>query len=199
MRQELLTPDIVLKAYCAGYFPMPEPQTQEILWYRPDPRAIIPLDRFHISRSFKRVLNKGLFRATFNHCFSDVMNHCANRPQTWISERFKIIYPTLHRMGFCHSIEVWDHDSKLVGGLYGLCIAGAFFAESMFHTQTGASKFALMTLVNEMKACGLRLLEVQFLTPHLASQGAIVISDEEYQHMLREALSLDLVFPQNKI
>ncbi len=183
-----LTPAILIEAYSRGYFPMPEAGTDEILWYRPDPRGIIPLDSFHVSKSLERRLRKKDFVVSFNRSFTQVMQQCAQHPETWINEEFLDVYTQLHKLGYAHSVEVWQDDS-LVGGTYGVALGGAFFAESMFHIMRDASKIALFYLVKLLNEKGFSLLECQFLSPHLASLGAIEIPDEEYMKLLNLALA----------
>lgn len=169
---------------------MPDTESGEIRWYRPDPRAVIPLDGFHASRSLLRTIRRQQYQFTLDAAFAEVMNACADRKETWITDEFKGAYGELHRLGFGHSIEVWDEKKQtLVGGLYGLSLGGAFFAESMFHQSTDASKAALFFLVESLQKSGFELLEVQFLTEHLLSLGAVEISDSEYQTRLKSALS----------
>jgi leucyl/phenylalanyl-tRNA--protein transferase len=172
---------------------MPHPETGEILWFNPDPRAVIPLDGFHMSRSLRRSIAKRGYTVTSDRAFVDVMKGCADRKETWINDTFFRAYSELHRMGFAHSIEVWLGD-ELVGGCYGVHICGIFCAESMFSRKTDASKVALKYLVGHLKERGIDLLEVQFLTPHLASLGAIEISAGAYHKLLREALMKDAVW-----
>lgn len=183
-----LSPQLLIYAYSNGYFPMPDPGTGQVGWFRPDPRAIIPLDGFHASRSLMRKVKKNVFSVTIDQAFTDIMKACAARPGTWITPEFIGAYTELFRRGYAHSVEVW-HGKNLAGGLYGVSLSGAFFAESMFHTETDASKLALLHLVDRMKARGMSLLEVQFLTPHLASLGAIEVSDEVYLKLLQQALA----------
>ncbi len=191
MKPVPLTPRVLEFAYRNGYFPMSDPDTGETNWYRPDPRAILPIDGFHRSRSLSKTLRKGGFTCTFNQAFDEVMRACADRPEgTWISEEFLDAYGALHRAGKAHSVEI-RRGEKLVGGAYGVALNGAFFAESMFHRETDASKVALFHLVNRLQECGYRLFEVQFLTPHLKSLGAIEIPDEAYAARLTEALSVE--------
>lgn len=180
-------------AYAQGYFPMPDPQTQEIRWYFPDPRAIIPLSGFHASRSLRRTLRQADFTITIDQAFTAVMEGCADRDDTWINAEFKRAYGFLHERGIGHSLEVWKSET-LVGGVYGLALGGAFFAESMFHRVTDASKIALYHLVQHLRTCGFSLLEVQFLTPHLASLGAIEIPGDDYLVQLQVALGEKPVF-----
>jgi leucyl/phenylalanyl-tRNA---protein transferase len=176
----------LLWSYSQGFFPMPEPQTEEIEWYRPDPRAILPVDKFHVSRSLRKVLRETIFSVTHNRDFTQVISGCANRAETWINSEFIRAYTELHRLGHAHSVEVWL-DEKIVGGVYGVQLGGAFFAESMFSTKDNASKVALYDLTTHLRRQGFALLEIQFLTPHLASLGAIEIPDGEYQTILKKA------------
>ncbi len=193
----LLTPDLLISAYANGYFPMPHPETEEICWFHPDPRAIIPLENFHVSRSLRRTLRRKAFRISINESFEGVIDSCADRQETWINLEIRTAFLELHRLGHAHSVEVWNQE-KLVGGTYGLAIRGAFFAESMFHRETDASKLALWGLVNHLKAQDLILLEVQFLTPHLGSLGAIEISAEHYMEKLAAALKKRVSFQERR-
>jgi len=188
-----LTAELLLRAYANGYFPMAEPQTGEIGWFHPDPRAILPLDGFHLSRSLKKVIDKKNFRVSFDTAFDSVMAGCADRDDTWISDEIFRVYGQLFNLGYGHSVEVW-HEGELAGGLYGVALGGAFFAESKFHRVTNASKVAVWALVERMKKSGMSLLEVQYLTPHLASLGAIEVTDREYKRRLRDALRADILF-----
>lgn len=166
---------------------MPHPDTGEIVWLSPDPRAIVPLEQFHVSRSLKRTLRRVPFTVTINQAFRRVMAACAKRPQTWITRAFLDAYGALHDEGTAHSVEVWLED-KLVGGTYGLALGSIFFAESMFHEVNDASKVALYSLTRRLAERRFHLLEVQFLTPHLASLGAIEIPRTEYLRRLRHAI-----------
>jgi leucyl/phenylalanyl-tRNA--protein transferase len=188
-----LTTNLLRHAYSQGFFPMPDPDTEEILWYHPDERAVIPLQDFHVSRSLRRTIKKVPFRVSFNENFPGVVNACANRPDTWINHEIKQIYNQLHQEGDAHSVEVWL-DEQLVGGLYGVSLGGAFFAESKFHTATDASKVALYNLVERMKKQGMQLLEVQFMTDHLQTLGATPIDRDEYLGRLAAALRLPVRF-----
>ncbi len=187
-----LTPAVLEYAYRNGRFPMPDWQGT-MRWYQPDPRAVLPLDKFHASRSLKRTLRSKIFEITFDKDFVGVMKGCANRKSTWITEEFYSGYTALHRLGKAHSVEVW-RDGKLVGGTYGVHLGGAFFAESKFHTETDASKVALAKLVEHLNERGFALLEVQFLTDHLKQFGVIEIPDEEYLQRLDAALKLNCEF-----
>jgi len=193
-RRLTLTPDGVELAYRHGIFPMADEGSGEILWFRPDPRAIIPLDGFHISRSLARTLRRGIFEVRVDTDFEGVMRGCARRPEgTWISERFVEVYGALYRAGKAHSVEAW-RDDRLVGGTYGLALGGAFMAESMFHRETDASKVALTALVARLQERGFTLLDVQYVTPHLESLGAVDITRREYERRLERALALDRTF-----
>ncbi len=192
-QESILTPDLLISAYANGYFPMPHPETEEICWFHPDPRAVIPLDGFALSHSLRKTMRKVPFVLTIDQDFEGVLEGCADREETWINAEMKAAYVNLHKLGHAHSIEIWL-DGRLVGGTYGLAIRGAFFAESMFHRETDASKVALFCLVEHLKASGMKLLEVQFLTPHLKSLGALEISAEEYMAKLAEAIKAPVTF-----
>lgn len=168
---------------------MAEPKTGEIYWYNPDPRAILPLELFHCSHSLRRRLRRKNYHVTSDVAFDAVIDGCAQREETWISHEFKRLYTGLFSEGFAHSIEIWGEEG-LVGGTYGVTLGGAFFAESMFHRRTDASKMALYYLIQHLRRCGFHLLEVQFLTPHLRTLGAIEISGAQYHLQLRQALQL---------
>jgi leucyl/phenylalanyl-tRNA---protein transferase len=189
-----LTPEGVELAYRHGIFPMADERTAEILWFRPDPRAVIPLDGFHVSRSLARTLRRAVFEVRVDTDFEGVMRGCADRPEgTWISERFVEVYGALHRAGKAHSVEAW-RGGRLAGGVYGLALGGAFMAESMFHRETDASKVALAALTSRLRERGFILLDVQYLTPHLESLGAVEIARREYERQLEEALRLSRRF-----
>ena len=182
-----LSAKVLIYAYTQGCFPMPDESQKKIEWYRPDPRAIIPLDGFHVSRSLNKVLKRNDFTIQFDSGFTEVMKACAKRPETWIIDDFLRVYTELHKAGFAHSIEVYRNE-VLVGGAYGVSIGSAFFAESMFHFESNMSKVALKFLVDHLRQRGFTLLECQFLTPHLFSLGAIEINDADYMTRLGEAL-----------
>jgi leucyl/phenylalanyl-tRNA--protein transferase len=187
-----LTPELLDAAYRSGFFPMPD-ERGVIGWHRPDPRAVIPLDAFHVSHSLMRTLRKGLFDVTYDQDFAGVMRGCGNREPTWITPEFMRAYGELHRLGKAHSVEVWQ-EGRLVGGTYGVHLGGAFFAESKFHTVTDASKVALARLVERLRERGFALLEVQWVTPHLTQFGAVEILDREYIRRLKAALKLECRF-----
>jgi leucyl/phenylalanyl-tRNA--protein transferase len=188
-----LTPELLLRAYAAGFFPMAEDRNGPTAWYSPDPRAIIPLDRFKISRSLRQRAHKGQLEIRTNTSFAEVMRRCAAREETWISDEIIEAYCQLFDMGHAHSVESWQH-GRLVGGLYGVTLGGAFFGESMFSQVTDASKIALWYLIRRLTERGFLLLDTQFLTPHLASLGACEISRDDYLSLLDRALSIEATF-----
>jgi leucyl/phenylalanyl-tRNA--protein transferase len=188
-----LTTELVLRAYRVGYFPMADSRTGEISWYSPDPRAIIPLDGLHVSRSLRNRINKRTYDVRIDTAFEDVIRSCAGRKETWISQEIIDVFVELHRQGYAHSVESWD-SGKLTGGLYGVSIGGAFFGESMFSLMTDASKVALVFLVVHLRDSGFTLLDVQFITRHLASLGAMEISRSVYFEKLHRALSAGVSF-----
>lgn len=168
-------------------------ENPKIHWVDPHHRGIIPLDRFHVSRSLARTIRREIFHISVNNNFSAVVEGCADRDDTWINAEIFQLYKALHDIGFAHSIEVYD-EGALVGGVYGVAMGGAFFGESMFSRRTDASKVALAYLVDRLNAGGFTLLDTQFLTPHLASLGAVEISRAQYQKRLEKALSAKATF-----
>lgn len=192
----LLTPQVLLSAYCQGIFPMAHDDGR-IYWYDPDPRAILPLDAFHASRSLQRAVNKGLFDVRFNTAFGAVIRGCAepaaDRPETWISPAIIAAYERLHALGYAHSVEAWQ-DGRLAGGLYGVAINGFFAGESMFSRARDASKVALVHLVRHLCDRRFTLLDVQFPTNHLTQFGVITIPRAEYQKRLARALRTETRF-----
>jgi len=178
---------ILVNAYAQGVFPMAGPGG-ELRWYSPDPRGILPLDEFHLPHTLRRRLRQVEWRFTFDRNFERVMEYCAEREETWIDARIHSAYTDLHGRGLAHSVEIWD-DSRMVGGLYGVSLGGAFFGESMFHRVTDASKAALFVLVETMRAAGYGLLDIQWTTPHLCQFGARAIEREQYLHLLERALN----------
>lgn len=184
-----ITPELLIQAYAAGVFPMSHGAAEdEIFWVDPEHRGIIPLDAFHISRSLARELRKDWFAIRIDTAFAEVVRHCADRPETWINDEIFALYVALHQMGLAHSLEVWD-GGALVGGVYGVALGGAFFGESMFSRRTNASKIALAALVDRLRQGGFTLFDTQFLTPHLASLGALEIPRAAYQEKLADALA----------
>ena len=183
-----LTAELLLKAYAMGVFPMAEGRDDpEVFWVDPTLRGIFPLDGFHISRSLARTIRRTPFQVTLNRDFAGTVAGCADRDETWINDTIFALYEQLHRMGHAHSLELWEGDA-LNGGVYGVTLGGAFFGESMFSRRRDASKIALAYLVTHLRACGFTLFDTQFLTPHLASLGAVEIPRAAYQQLLRIAL-----------
>ena len=194
-----ITPQVLLKAYAVGVFPMAESADDPALyWVEPDERGLIPLDGFHISHSLKKSVRHAGFEIRIDTSFETVMRACAektaDREETWINERILKLYTQLHKMGFCHSVETWK-DGALVGGLYGVRLGAAFFGESMFSRQRDASKVALVHLVEGLKRGGFALLDTQFITTHLARFGAIEIPRERYLLKLHDALNREAAWP----
>ena len=195
MSSTALDPALVLRAYREGIFPMAM-ESGEIAWFSPDPRGVIPLADFHIPSRLARVVRSGRFEIRINQAFEAVMRACAAREDddgTWISETILDCYVALHRLGIAHSVETWQA-GQLVGGLYGVQLGGAFFGESMFHHATDASKVALVALVDRMRRRSFRLLDIQWVTPHLEQFGAIEIPRDEYLVQLKHALKNDASF-----
>lgn len=194
IKKNIIPYELLLTTYSAGYFPMADSRDGEIHWYSPDPRAIIPLDSFKISRSLKQTIKRNIFEIRFDTAFESVIRNCAKRKETWISEEIIQSYIELYRQGYGHSIETW-HDDKLVGGLYGVALGGAFFGESMFSKMKDASKVALVALVERLKQKGYKLLDTQYITPHLKKFGAVEIARDEYlQKYLKTAIALKCLF-----
>jgi leucyl/phenylalanyl-tRNA--protein transferase len=184
-----LDPDLLLHAYSIGVFPMAESRgSGKVIWIEPRRRAIIPLNRFHMSRSLRKTVRSGVYAVTRDSAFVEVVRHCANRDETWINDEIENSYLELHRLGHAHSIECWQ-DGALVGGLYGVKHGAAFFGESMFSLRPDASKVALAWLVARLIVGGYRLLDCQFMTDHLKRLGAIEVSQKDYLAMLSAALS----------
>jgi leucyl/phenylalanyl-tRNA---protein transferase len=185
--------DLLLTAYSTGYFPMADSLYGKIHWYSPDPRAVLPLDSFKISRSLKQTIKKNIFDISLNTAFESVIRNCANRNETWISEEIVQSYLELNKLGYAHSVECW-HNNKLEGGLYGVALGGAFFGESMFSLMKDASKVALAALVERLNQNGFMLLDTQYTTPHLIKFGAIELSRTEYLEKLKFAKSIEALF-----
>lgn len=189
-----LDPETLLQAYAMGIFPMAEGRDDpEIHWVDPRRRGVLPLDGFHLSRSLARQMRRGALTVTVDQDFDGVVSACADRGETWISHRIQRLYGQLHQRGFAHSIEVREGET-LVGGVYGVVLGGAFFGESMFSRVTGASKIALAHAVHRLRAGGFGLFDTQFLTPHLASLGAVEIPRADYHRRLAAALSQPATF-----
>lgn len=188
-----ITTNLVLNAYCQGFFPMGDPRGR-IEWFSPDPRCIFELDELRISRSLRQTLRRGVFDVRCNTAFREVIAACAvEHGETWISTEIMRLYERLHELGWAHSVECWA-EGKLAGGLYGVAIGGAFFGESMFHRVTDASKVALVRLVERLRERGFVLLDTQWSTPHLLSLGAVEIPRATYLERLAAALELPVRF-----
>lgn len=182
----LIPPEELLGLYASGWFPMAM-EDGSIRCFSPDPRTVIPLDEFHIPHGTRKTLKDPAWEIRIDTVFEEVMRGCAEREETWISEPLLQCYVALHKAGFAHSVEVW-RDNALAGGLYGVRLGGAFFGESMFHRQTGASKVALVTLVRRLREKGFRLLDTQWTTPHLLKFGAKEISRKSYLNQLKTCI-----------
>lgn len=190
----LITPEILLNAYAAGVFPMAQSrEAQGLHWMRPQRRGVFEIGRFHISRSLRAQILRGGYEVAINRDFAGVVRACAARPDTWINAEIYDLYLALHAMGFAHSQEVYANGA-LIGGVYGVAIGGAFFGESMFSRATGGSKIALAYLMHRLQAGGFALFDTQYLTPHLASLGALEITRAQYEARLKAALPLDASF-----
>jgi leucyl/phenylalanyl-tRNA--protein transferase len=184
-----IDPDLLLRAYSIGVFPMSDSRDAgEVFWVEPRRRAILPLDGFRLSRSLRKTIRSGAFRITADLAFEAVIRRCADRRETWINSQIEDGFVLLHRLGRAHSIECWSGED-LVGGLYGVALGGAFFGESMFSAANDASKVALAWLVARLKVGGYTLLDCQFMTDHLRSLGAVEISQADYLALLESALS----------
>jgi len=191
-----LTPDLLVAAYCQGYFPMADDRGR-ILWYDPDPRGIFPLETFHVPRRLARTVRQGRFEVRVDSAFREVMAGCAapasGREKTWISAELTDAYVALHDLGLAHSVETW-RDGQLVGGVYGVAIRGLFAGESMFSRRTDASKVALVHLVERLRSRGFVLFDTQFVTPNLARYGAREIPRTAYRALLAVALQTEASF-----
>ena len=192
--QRIVTPHHVLRAYSVGLFPMAESaEDKELFWVDPEQRAIFPLDDFSVSHSLAKTIRRDRFEVTVDQDFDAVIAHCAapakDREKTWINDEIRRLYRELFDMGFVHTVEC-RREGRLVGGLYGVALRGAFFGESMFHLETDASKVALAHLIGRLRAGGFSLLDTQFMTTHLASLGAIEISRAAYHQALEQALTI---------
>lgn len=183
-----LTPQLLLRAYAAGVFPMADSaEASEVLWIDPELRGVIPLDAFHAPRSLLKRVRRGDYQVTVDEDFEGVIDGCRGRSSTWINGEIRRLYVALHRMGYAHSIEA-RHHGLLVGGLYGVRLGAAFFGESMFSHATDASKVALVHLVARLKAGGFSLLDTQFVTDHLEQFGAVAVSRARYRELLDDAM-----------
>jgi leucyl/phenylalanyl-tRNA--protein transferase len=184
-----ITPTLLLQAYASGVFPMAEAaDSDELFWVDPRRRGVLPLDGLHVPRRLARSFLRGEFEIGIDRDFAAVVAACADRPETWINPQILRLYRELHRMGYAHSVEIWQ-DGALAGGLYGVALGGAFFGESMFSRRRDASKFALIALVARLNAGGFRLLDTQFVTAHLERLGAVEISRAAYHQRLQAAVN----------
>jgi len=193
----LITPQVLLKAYACGIFPMSDSANDPgLYWIEPEQRGVFPLDAFHVPRRLARTMRQGTFEIRIDTDFDGVISGCAGhftspyRDKTWINDRIRKLYRQLFDLGHCHTVETWQ-DGRLVGGLYGVRLRGAFFGESMFSHVTDASKVALVHLVARLKAGGFTLLDAQFTTEHLAQFGVIEIDRPEYHRRLEAALQVE--------
>ncbi len=189
---EMIDPELLLQGYRLGVFPMAI-EDDSIEWFSPDPRAILPLEDFHVPHVLRRLLRRRVFKTTIDKAFSEVIAACAERDDTWINPEIIESYIRLHELGNAHSVEAWK-EGRLAGGLYGVAVGGAFFGESMFHSVTDASKIALVVLVEHLRARKFVLLDTQWLTPHLQQFGGIEISRNHYLRVLRRAVELPRKF-----
>jgi len=195
-----LSPELLLRAYAAGLFPMAESaEDPDLFWIDPDPRGVLPLDRFHLPRRLKRTLRSGQYEIRVDTAFEAVMRGCAEptemRPKTWINDEILRLYGALFEQGYAHSVEAW-RAGELVGGLYGVALRAVFFGESMFSRATDASKVALVHLVTRLVKGGFRLLDTQFVTDHLRRFGAIEIPRADYHRQLERALGVEAYFAE---
>jgi leucyl/phenylalanyl-tRNA---protein transferase len=191
----MIEPDLLLQGYRLGVFPMAM-EDDSIGWFSPDPRAILPLEDFHVPHALRRVVRRKFFEIKIDNAFSDVVEACAKRENTWINREIIESYKRLHGLGYAHSIEAW-REGKLAGGLYGVAVGGAFFGESMFHRVTDASKIALVALVQHLRSRKFVLLDTQWLTPHLQQFGGSEISRSHYLRLLRSAVELPRKFSED--
>ena len=194
----LLTPELLLRAYACGLFPMADSRNSEdLFWVDPDRRGVIPLESIHVPRSLRKTVRQDRFTVTCDRAFARVVEGCAapavGRAGTWINDEIRQLYGQLHEIGAAHSVECWRED-RLAGGLYGVDLAGAFFGESMFHHERDASKVAMVHLAARLKVGGFRLLDTQFVTEHLKRFGACEVTRGEYHAMLKAALGVQADF-----
>jgi leucyl/phenylalanyl-tRNA--protein transferase len=188
-----ITPQVLLKAYAVGIFPMAESaEDPGLYWIEPESRGIMPLDRFHLPKRLRRTVARGSFEIRIDHDFDAVISGCAapadGRVKTWINDRIRRLYSELYSLGHCHTVEAWQ-DGRLVGGLYGIALGAAFFGESMFSRERDASKVALVHLVARLRAGRFKLLDTQFTTRHLKQFGAIDVDRRHYHRLLEQAIA----------
>jgi leucyl/phenylalanyl-tRNA--protein transferase len=188
----VIDPELLLQGYRLGVFPMAM-EDDSIAWFSPDPRAIIPLESFHVPHALRRLARKDVFEIKMDKSFGATIRSCAKRKDTWINREIIESYERLHELGYAHSVEAWTKN-KLAGALYGVAVGGAFFGESMFHRVRDASKIALVGLVEHLRGKKFALLDTQWLTPHLEQFGAIEIPRSQYLKILRRAVELPRKF-----
>ncbi len=193
MSREYFGPEILIHAYKEGFFPMAESRHGEIYWHSPDPRAIIDISEATMSRSLKQFLKKRNFEYRVDTAFEEVIRACADRDETWINDEIIDSFCELNHLGLAHSVETWE-DGKLLGGLYGVTIGGAFFGESMFNYETNTSKAAFYELIRILRKNGFKLLDSQYINHHTYSLGAIEISRSDYLNRLKKALVVNCKF-----
>ncbi len=194
-----ISSQLVLQAYCNGVFPMAHPEeNNRIYWHAPDPRAILPIEGFHVPTNLERLVRQQPFTVVTDRAFEQVIRACSERMTTWISEDIISVYCELHRRGYAHSVECWQ-EGRLVGGLYGVAVKGAFFGESMFYRSSNASKVALVHLFDMLQRGGFLMHDIQFLSEHMEQFGAFEIQQEEFLDRLDRALAVpaDWVEPVN--
>jgi len=189
-----VTPESLEEGYRQGIFPMGHEGERAFTWHEPNPRGIIPLDAFHVPSSLRRTIRRGGFAISVDRAFGEVVRQCAARPGVWLTPKLIAVYEEMHRRGQAHSLEVWV-GGALAGGIFGVHLGGAFFAESKFHRVTDMSKVALVTLLERLRDAGFALFDVQYWTPHLAQFGAIEVSTGEYRRLLQQALAQKTPFP----
>ncbi|UMM64467.1 leucyl/phenylalanyl-tRNA--protein transferase [Aristophania vespae] len=198
----IITPEVVLQAYAQGLFPMaPSHDSDELDWYEAEKRGVIPLFKPHIPRRLLKTVLTGRYNVFTNRNFKDVIKACAlrreGRDETWISPKIDSLYCALHELGYAHSVEVLNEKGDFVGGLYGVALGGAFFGESMVSFERDTSKIALIHLIAALREGGYRLLDTQFVTPHLATMGCIEIDRSSYHSLLRQALEIEATWPED--
>jgi leucyl/phenylalanyl-tRNA--protein transferase len=189
---QALEPRLLINAYCNGIFPMGM-ENGRLTWFSPDPRGVIPVEGFRVPRSVRAELRRKNFEVRVNTSFGEVLRACGKRTETWITPEIIQSYELLHQLGLAHSVESW-HEDQLVGGLYGVCVGGAFFGESMFSRVDGGSKAALVWLMHHLQKKGFLLHDTQWTTDHLAMFGGVEIAREEYLRLLAKAVALDVKF-----
>jgi leucyl/phenylalanyl-tRNA--protein transferase len=192
----VIDPQLLLSAYCQGYFPMGM-RSGEVRWFLPEMRGILPIEDFHVPTRFEQYWKKHPFEVRWNTAFAEVMEGCADRPDTWITQDIKDSYNLLHELGYAHCSEVW-REGRLVGGVYGVAIGGAFFGESMFSRETQASKVALVALQRRLKERGYLMHDTQWTTPHLAMFGGHEIPCDDYLRLLSRSIRVRTSFMGSK-